>query len=97
MEYDWILNEAEKIEEKIVSHRRYLHQNAEVGFSLEKTKAYVVGILMNYLKVRMAMKKLQKDMKIHNSAKFAPLLAAVLSFILFLPSKSYHAIYTTNI
>lgn len=30
------------------------------------------------------MKKLQKDMKIHNSAKFAPLLAAVLSFILFL-------------
>ena len=34
MEYDWILDEAKKIEEKIVSHRRYLHQNAEVGFSL---------------------------------------------------------------
>ena len=45
MEYDWILDEAKKIEEKIVSHRRYLHQNAEVGFLLEKTQAYVVSEL----------------------------------------------------
>ena len=45
MKYNWIISEAEKIEDKIISHRRALHKYAEVGFSLEKTKQYVFSEL----------------------------------------------------
>lgn len=36
-----ILKDAERLREKLVQHRRYLHQNAETGFALPKTFAYV--------------------------------------------------------
>lgn len=39
--YSDMLSKAKSIQEIIVSHRRYLHANAEVGFELHKTKAYV--------------------------------------------------------
>ncbi len=45
MEFEWITNEALKIEGEIITHRRKLHQMAEVGFSLDKTLAYVRGEL----------------------------------------------------
>lgn len=38
---DQILNNAMALKEEMVSHRRWLHANAEVGFALTKTKAYV--------------------------------------------------------
>lgn len=36
-----LLQEAELIKDIIIKHRRYLHQNPEVGFHLKKTKDYV--------------------------------------------------------
>lgn len=42
---NWIENEAIKIEKKIIAHHRYLHKNAECGFSLEKTYSYVFNVL----------------------------------------------------
>ena len=36
-----ILKEANALKERLVTHRRYLHQNAEIGFDLPKTYAYV--------------------------------------------------------
>ncbi len=36
-----LLKDAETLREKLVQHRRYLHQNAETGFALPKTFAYV--------------------------------------------------------
>lgn len=40
-----ILAEAKKISGEIVKHRRWLHQNAETGFALSKTKPYVKAVL----------------------------------------------------
>ena len=37
----WILEEAQKIQQELVDHRRWLHRHAEVGFALTDTKAYV--------------------------------------------------------
>lgn len=42
---DWIFENARKIEEKIIAHRRFLHKNAEVGFEVEKTSKYVFETL----------------------------------------------------
>ena len=36
-----LLKDAENLREKLVKHRRYLHENAELGFDLPKTCAYV--------------------------------------------------------
>ena len=36
-----LLKEAKKIQTEITQYRRYLHQNAEVGFDLPKTAEYV--------------------------------------------------------
>lgn len=36
-----ILEGAGKLQQELLNHRRYLHQNAEVGFDLPVTKAYV--------------------------------------------------------
>lgn len=41
MDLEWIVKEAERIEGEIITHRRKLHEIAEVGFSLEKTSSYV--------------------------------------------------------
>ncbi len=41
MDTDWILNEALRVEKKTILYRRWLHENAEVGFSLDKTYSYV--------------------------------------------------------
>ena len=38
---DWIMKEAALLQEPLTQHRRWLHRNAEVGFGLTKTKAYV--------------------------------------------------------
>lgn len=35
----------DKIEKRIIEHRRILHEKAEVGFKLEETKAYVKSVL----------------------------------------------------
>lgn len=40
-----LLTDAMKMSEKMVVHRRYLHANAEVGFDLPKTHAYVTKTL----------------------------------------------------
>ena len=42
---EWILENARKIEEKIIMHRRFLHKNAEAGFEVEKTSKYVFETL----------------------------------------------------
>ncbi|MBO5339041.1 MAG: amidohydrolase [Clostridia bacterium] len=41
MEYKWIINDAEKLEDEIVRIRQELHKIAEVGFSLENTCRFV--------------------------------------------------------
>lgn len=38
---NWIMEEANALQEEIVSHRRWLHSHAEVGFDLNETKEYV--------------------------------------------------------
>ena len=42
------LSMAEAIQDELIKHRRYLHQNAELGFELPKTKAYVIEQLKSY-------------------------------------------------
>ncbi|WP_066396781.1 M20 metallopeptidase family protein [Neobacillus mesonae] len=42
-----VLTRAEEIKEELIAHRRYLHQNPELGFDLPKTVAYVEGALKN--------------------------------------------------
>ncbi|ULT54842.1 M20 family metallopeptidase [Neobacillus drentensis] len=42
---DAILACAEEIKEELITYRRYLHQNPEIGFDLPKTVAYVEEIL----------------------------------------------------
>lgn len=37
----WIAEEAQKMQDELVAHRRWLHQHAEVGFDLTQTKEYV--------------------------------------------------------
>lgn len=39
---------AQEIQEEIISHRRYLHTNAEVGLNLPRTKAYIMEKLREY-------------------------------------------------
>lgn len=41
METIQFIKEAEKIEQKLITFRRYLHQNAETGFTLTKTLSFV--------------------------------------------------------
>ena len=36
-----LLQEAKKMQSELTAHRRYLHQNAEVGFELPKTVKYI--------------------------------------------------------
>jgi len=40
-----LLKEAAEVKEQLIKHRRYLHQNAEVGFELSNTLAYVTKTL----------------------------------------------------
>lgn len=42
------LKDAMDIKEDIIANRRYIHQNAEVGFDLPKTKSYVKSKLISY-------------------------------------------------
>lgn len=42
-----LLKNAEKLREKLVEHRRYLHEHAEIGFELPQTCAYVNEVLRN--------------------------------------------------
>lgn len=41
MERDVFLDEAKNLEKIIVNHRRFLHQNPEIGFNISKTSEYV--------------------------------------------------------
>ena len=41
-----LLNSAEKLREKLIEHRRFLHQHAEIGFDLSSTFAYVEKTLL---------------------------------------------------
>ncbi|MCM1989422.1 M20 metallopeptidase family protein [Oceanirhabdus seepicola] len=43
-----ILDDAKAIQNKIVKHRRFFHENAEVGAELPKTKEYVLSQLKNF-------------------------------------------------
>ena len=38
---DWILKEAEALQDELVCNRRWLHQHPEVGLHLPETTAYV--------------------------------------------------------
>jgi hippurate hydrolase len=40
-----IIKQAEKLQDSLVQYRRYLHKNAEVGFDLPKTSAFVENTL----------------------------------------------------
>ncbi len=42
------LNAAKQMEDELIRNRRYLHQNAELGFALPKTKAYLLKELRAY-------------------------------------------------
>lgn len=44
--YKGIIKKAEELEDKIIAHRRFLHQNAETGFNLEKTVEYINNELL---------------------------------------------------
>lgn len=44
--YEDVLKTAESLEIKIIEHRRFLHQNAEVGFKLNKTVEYIKSQLL---------------------------------------------------
>lgn len=43
-----ILDEAKKLQNELVGHRRYLHEHAEVGFDLPKTYDYIKSTLQSY-------------------------------------------------
>jgi len=40
-----ILKAAESLKDELIAHRRYLHQNAETGFDIPKTKKYITKCL----------------------------------------------------
>ncbi len=40
-----LLDDAKTLEENMISHRRYLHEHAEIGFHLEQTHKYVLNQL----------------------------------------------------
>ena len=42
------LQRANELKEETIQNRRYIHQNAEVGLDLPKTKAYVMAKLKEY-------------------------------------------------
>lgn len=42
-----LLNKAEQIEQEIISFRRHIHQNPEVGFDLDKTRTFVKECLIS--------------------------------------------------
>ena len=42
-----LLNSAKNLQAELIKHRRYLHQNAEVGFNLPKTSEYIKSQLKN--------------------------------------------------
>ena len=44
--YKEILEKAEELEDKIIAHRRFLHQNAEIGFELINTFEYINNELL---------------------------------------------------
>ena len=43
-----ILQEAKRLQNELVGHRRYLHENAETGFQIDKTYDYIKTILQSY-------------------------------------------------
>lgn len=43
-----ILDEAKKLQNELIGHRRYLHEHAEVGFDLPKTYDYIKSTLQSY-------------------------------------------------
>ena len=43
-----IEKQALAIQEEVVAHRRYLHENAEVGFEVKKTTEYIYQTLKGY-------------------------------------------------
>ena len=45
--YDY-KEEAKEIKEELIRHRRYLHENPEIGLHLPNTKAYVIEQLKRY-------------------------------------------------
>lgn len=46
MDNYWVVEKANEIYPLVVRHRRYLHENAEAGFHLEKTYSYVFDELL---------------------------------------------------
>lgn len=42
-----VLSEAQTIEDKLITHRRYLHAHAETGFDLQQTRSYVKQTLLS--------------------------------------------------
>ncbi len=48
MNFQMLLEEAQSDIDELVKHRRFLHENAEVGFELTKTFKYVFDELKNY-------------------------------------------------
>ena len=43
-----ILKEAKRLQNELVGHRRYLHENAETGFQIDKTYDYIKATLQSY-------------------------------------------------
>ena len=43
-----LLNDAKKLQNELVGHRRYLHEHAETGFDMDKTTAYIKERLQQY-------------------------------------------------
>ena len=43
-----LLNDAKKLQNELVGQRRYLHENAETGFDMDKTTAYIKENLQQY-------------------------------------------------
>ena len=42
-----IMRQAKRLQNEFINHRRYLHENAEIGFHLPKTRAYVKKALLD--------------------------------------------------
>lgn len=47
MNYNY-LSEAKEFNDELITHRRHIHENPELGLSLPETKAYVIKVLKNY-------------------------------------------------
>lgn len=45
MKENTILKTAESLKDELIAHRRYIHQNAETGFDIPKTKKYITECL----------------------------------------------------